>query len=267
MNTSPFPGMDPFLEGEMWSEFHETLAHQIRGQLMSRLPAKYVALLKKYYAVDYSGLSIIGSMEKRGIYPDVHIAKVKEATVTYDLFTAPVVELVSPVPKKISLLTIEIQDVTERRLVTVIEILSLANKRGKGFEEYVEKRTALLQTETHLLELDLLRGGERIPLLGGELPRAPYYAFLSRFTNHPYTEVWPIQLRASLPTLPVPLLLPDPDVPLALQPAIDACFDLVRYHERLLDYTQPPPPPLFSPEEAAWVEGVVKRYAAEKSAT
>jgi hypothetical protein len=213
MNKSPFPGMDPYLEGEMWQEFHDRLANQISSQLMPLLQLKYVALLSKRYMVDQPGLGV------------------------------------------------EIRDVAERRLVTVIEIFSPANKRGSGFQEYVEKRTALLQTETHLLEIDLLRGGERIPLLGGELPPAPYYVFLSRFSRRPRTEVWPIQLRAPLPTvpvpLPVPLLSPDADVPLALQTALDRCFALVGY-QRLLDYRQPPPPPAFSQEDLAWIEKVVE---------
>lgn len=101
-----------------------------------------------------------------------------------------------------SILNLEIRDVAERRLMTVIEILSPANKYDQGFEAYVEKRTKLLQTETHLLEIDLLRGGERILLTGEELPPAAYYGFLSRFNRRPRTEVWPIQLRESLPTIP-----------------------------------------------------------------
>ena len=140
----------------------------------------------------------------------------------------------------------------------MIEILSPANKHGKGFEKYVQKRASLLQTSTHLLELDLLRGGERIPLFGGELPPAPYYIFLSRFTRRPHTSVWPVQLWKPLPTVPVPLLPPDPDVPLALQPAIEACFEIVRYHERLLDYSQPPPPPSLDEEDLAWVKSIVQ---------
>ncbi len=43
--ASPFPGMDPFLEGDLWQEFHETLAGAIRAQLMSKISPKYVALL------------------------------------------------------------------------------------------------------------------------------------------------------------------------------------------------------------------------------
>ncbi len=255
MNKSSFPGMDPYLEGEMWQEFHQTLAHQIRGQLMAKLPAKYVALLERYYVVDHSGLGIVRN-PKQGFYPDVHVAKVEETAAAYETFTAPTIELISPVP--VSILQVQIRNVPERQLVTVIEILSPANKYDPGFGKYIKKRTDLLQTSTHLLEIDLLRAGQRIPLLGGELPIAPYYTFLSRFTNYPYTEVWPIQLREPLPTVPVPLLPPDPDVPLALQKAIEACFNLVRYHERLLDYTQLPPPPPFHPEDAEWVESVVK---------
>lgn len=257
LDKSPFPGMDPYLEGELWQEFHQTLATQIRAQLMSLLPSKYVALLEKYYIIDYTGLHIVGVSAKQGIYPDVHVAKVKETAAKYESVTAPAVELVSPLPQKVPILSIEIRDVAGRRLVTVIEILSPVNKQGKGFQEYIEKRTALLQTSTHLLELDLLRAGERIPLIGGELPPAPYYVFLSRFARRPRTEVWPVQLRDPLPTVPVPLLPPDPDVPLALQTAMNACFELVRYHERLLDYTQPPPPPPLSPEDLAWVQTVL----------
>jgi hypothetical protein len=160
-NKSPFPGMDPYLEGEWRSEFHQTLAAQIRAQLMVLLPASYVALLERYYLVDPSGVTLT----QQGVYPDVHIL-IKEAV-------------------------------------------------------------------------------------------APYYVFLSRFTRRPHTEIWPLQLRDPLPTVPVPLLPPDPDVPLALQTAINACFELVRYHERLLNYNKLPPPPPLSSEDTAWVKSVI----------
>jgi hypothetical protein len=133
----------------------------------------------------------------------------------------------------------------------LIEILSPVNKRGEGARDYAERRMALLQTRTHLLELDLLRQGQRVPLMG-EPPPAHYYVYLSRWQRRPYTQVWPVSLREPLPTVPVPLLPPDPDIPLELQAAVKACFDLVGY-ERLLDYSAPPPPPSLSHEDAAWV--------------
>lgn len=256
MGKSPFPGMDPYLEGEMWSEFHDTLIHQIRAQLMPQLQPKYVALLKKYYTIDEWSLGVGGISAKRGIYPDVQVARVKEAVAQYEIITTSTVELISPIPRATAVLRLDIRDVANRRLVTAVEILSPVNKRGQGFRKYLKKRTALLKTATHLLEIDLLRAGERIPLTGGELPAAPYYVFLSRFTRRPYTEVWSIDLRDRLPTVPVPLLPPDPDVPLSLQAAVDACFELVGY-QNLLDYTQPPPPPPFGEEDLAWVESVL----------
>ncbi|HEY83722.1 MAG TPA: DUF4058 family protein [Chloroflexi bacterium] len=257
MNKSPFPGMDPYLEGEWWQEFHHTLATEIRRMLMKTMPSRYVALLDKYYTIDYSGSSVAVTRQKRRVQPDLQLLQVKEAVAKYETVAAPMLELLSPLPEEIPIIRIKIQDVAERRLVTVIEILSPANKYGKGFEEYAEKRTALLQTETHLLEIDLLRKGRRIPLIGGELPPAPYYVFLSRSNRRPHTEVWPVQLRESLPAVPVPLLPPDPDVPLALQGAIEACFELVGY-QRLLDYARPLPPPILEANDLIWVESITQ---------
>jgi hypothetical protein len=263
INKSPFPGMDPYLEGEWWSEFHQTLAAQIRAQLMALLPSSYVALLERYYLVDYSGVSLAAATQ-RGVYPDVHILA-KEAAVPYTVaspqiaesITPPTLELISPIPIRVPALRVGIRKMPERQLVTVIEILSPVNKFGQGYQKYLKKRYALLKTKIHLLEIDLLRAGERITLLGGELPAAPYYVFLSRCTRRPRTEIWPLQLRDPLPTVPVPLLPPDPDITLALQAALNACFELVRYHERLLDYSQPPPPPPLNSEDSAWVESVL----------
>ena len=65
-------------------------------------------------------------------------------------------------------------------------------------------------------------------------------------------DLCPIPLQVPLPSVPVPLLPPDPDVSLDLQEAVDACFDLVGY-ERLLDYSAPPPPPELSEEDAEWI--------------
>ena len=251
---SPFPGMDPYLEGEMWMEFHDTMANEIRGQVMRLLPARYTALLNKHYWLDDGALEIV-SQARSSMYPDVHVveaSRVQEALAEYVVTDTRerVLELVSPMLQEIPALSVEIRNVAERRLVTVIEILSPGNKRGKGWEQYNDKRVELLGTRTHLIEIDLLRAGQRIHLLG-ELPDAPYFIFLSRVQKRPRTLVFPLNLRVKLPTIPVPLLPPDPDVSLDLQSAVDACFNLVHY-ERLLDSTQPPPPPELNADDAQW---------------
>jgi hypothetical protein len=258
---SPFPGMDPYLEGEMWQEFHETLASAIRAQLMPLLTPKYVALLAKRYVIGHPVMGIFGLPAERIFYPDVHVVAPPDrqpplASGSAGVAVAePAVELPSPVAEEVPLLSVEIRDVAERRLVTIIEILSPVNKHGEGAREYAERRMELMKTRTHLLELDLLRQGQRIPLMG-EPPPAPCYVYLSRVQRRPLTQIWAISLREPLPTVPVPLLPPDPDVPLDLQAATEACFELVGY-ERLLDYSSPPPQPELDGEDAAWVAETV----------
>lgn len=61
--------------------------------------------------------------------------------------------------------SIEIRDVARRQLVTAIEILSPTNKRGEGRLEYLAKRRRLLLSTAHLMEIDLLRQGQRVPIL------------------------------------------------------------------------------------------------------
>jgi len=258
--ASPFPGMDPYLEGEMWMEFHDRLANQVSEQLLHTLSERYTALLNKHYWLDDGALEIV-SDSRSSVYPDVHVveaSRLQEAVAEYVVADTRerVVELVSPIPQTIPALSVEVRDVAQRRLVTVIELLSPGNKRGKGWEQYNDKRAELLGTRTHLVEIDLLRAGKRIYLLG-ELPDAPYFVFLSRVQRRPRTQVFPIQLREKLPTIPIPLLPPDADVALDLQVAVDACFKLVRY-ERLLDYTQPPPPPELNQADAQWVQEKIR---------
>ncbi len=254
---SPFPGMDPYLEGELWQEFHERLAQQISEQLLKVLPPHYVALLAKRYVLHRPAVGLMSLPEEhRVVYPDVHVAhipRIAEVAVAYETqaLTQPAARLASLVTEETPVISVEVRDVANRRLVTVIEILSPVNKMGDGAMEYVEKRTALMTTSVHLLEIDLLRRGGRV-IFETDPPPADYYAYLSRFTDRPYTDVWPVGLRDRLPVLPVPLLPPDEDVLLDLQRAVNACYDLVHY-ERLLDYTVPPPPPPLSNEDALWV--------------
>lgn len=252
--SSPFPGMDPYLEGDYWTEFHTTLAGEIRRQLLPQLRPKYVALLEKRYVL-YSPVLGIFDREPRSLRPDVGIAEkqVREAAAAYAMRqapTAPTMETKSLLREEYPITSVVIRDVHEQRLVTIIEILSPANKVGEGRRDYMQRREDILHTPTHLIELDLLRRGGRIPL--EEMPPlAPYYAYLSHREKRPQTQVWAIQLADVLPVLPVPLLPPDEDVRLDVQTAVAACFALVGY-DTLLDYRNPPPPPPLSPEEAAW---------------
>jgi hypothetical protein len=139
----------------------------------------------------------------------------------------------------------------ERTLITCVEVLSPSNKRPgtEGWKEYTRKRQAMLLGHANFLELDLLRGGQKMPMRT-PWPDAPYTLLVSWSMNAPSCRAWPAHFNAPLPAIPVPLLEPDPDLRLDLQPLIDEIYVLGRYDE-LLNYERPLQPPLSEPD-ASW---------------
>ena len=122
---------------------------------------------------------------------------------------------------------------------------------GDGYKEYRDKRERILRSTAHLIEIDLLRKGRRVPMQG-TLPSVPYFVFICRREQRLATDVWPIRLDQPLPEVPVPLLPGDADAKLDLQQALTSVYDEsgLRY---MIDYSKPPEVPL-SPEHAAWVD-------------
>jgi len=252
---SPFPGMDPYLEApEIWVDFHNNLASEIQATLNRVLPRRYIARLNPYVVYELVEIADIRiARPDIGVYetqpPEQTTVPTATAVAT---ITAPVTSLVA-LEEPVRLFSVEIREVGTMRLVTAIEILSPANKRSghEAREEYLEKRRSLLRSSAHLIEIDLLRSGERMPL-EKPVPKAAYYIVLSRVQKRPVVEVWPVQIWEKLPTVPVPLLHPDPDVLLDLNGVVASVYERGAY-ERIIDYRQPPPPPL-TDEEAQWID-------------
>jgi len=254
---SPFPGMDPYLEGHLWSDVHSRLAAQISDQLAPLIEPRYVARLATRFVSDYLQPAQIGI-----IYPDVDITPTgqppapppREDTGDAAILTLPAITpaplvLPTPIRTQVRLVTVEIRDAVGNELITAIEVLSPTNKREPGATEYREKREFILGSRAHLLEIDLLHQGQR-PVQPGGLPDAPYFVFLTRDGRRFEVEIWPISLHDPLPVVPVPLRAPDADVPLDLGAALSAIYDRARYHLSI-DYSREPDVPL-SGEDAVW---------------
>ncbi len=254
---SPFPGMDPFLEGYLWPDVHNRLAGVISELLAPQIAPKYVARLELYTADDVSPDSEIGIM-----YPDVEILhrKVQEPTMAYGELTTtsitePTIVIAANQSIKLTIPVVEIRDVAKNRLITAIEILSPVNKRSPGLEAYREKRMDLHRSGVHVLEIDLLRRGTRA-LVHPRMPKSDYQALLMRVGTQ-NTEVWAFDLPEAMPVLPVPLDAPDADVKLDLRLALDLIYERSMYHLSI-DYQKDPPPPVLSNELKIWMETMLK---------
>jgi hypothetical protein len=262
---SPFPGMDPYLEGPEWRSVHTHLANEIARYLSDRLPDNYIARAEKVYLLTDSdddlprtgGRSPSWRPLPRRV-PDVGVVALADpsaGTVASAAATIePPLQLVLALDEPEPIMTVEVLDLSDRSLVTAIEVLSATNKAGDGRAEYLAKRRRMLARDSHLIELDLLRSGKRVPM-ADPLPDTPYFALVSRVERRPTADVWPISLRQPLPTIPVPLRLGDADVPLDLQAVLTTLYDVFRYG-RELDYTRPPAVPLQA-DDAAWAAGLL----------
>jgi len=258
-SVPPFPGMDPFLEDpEIWPGFHHRLADEVAAQLNPVIGPKYYA--------DVS-LRTVGEVVRIGTahvsYPDVGLFETGGARTVPGTGSGRSAVAIPPapiqrtvlVPGRTRLRAVRIYVTGTDQLVTTIELLSPYNKRrGEGLEEYREKRARSLNSSAHLVEIDLLRGGERP---GHEVADPPvdaeYVLLVNRFRedDRRVSEIWPVALDQALPLLPVPLLPPDADAALDLNAAIRSDYSRAGYAWRI-DYRRPVPSPELRSEMAAW---------------
>ncbi|MEO0539257.1 MAG: DUF4058 family protein [Cyanobacteria bacterium P01_A01_bin.105] len=252
---SPFPGMDPYLEGYLWPDVHHELASQVRRQLTPQLRPKYAAQIEVNVVEDMPPESEFGIF-----YPDVNVVKTPVKAekpnsgglaVTTANVTLPVIQ---PIPTRLS--SVQIRDVAKNLLVTSIEIISPVNKREPGLTMYRSKRQRLYQAGVHLLEIDLLRRGQR-PFVQPGLPKTSYAVALTRAASGK-VDVWTLNLPDPLPVVPVPLLDTDPDAVVNLSTAVEAIYADAGY-DVILDYTQNPPPPALTETEAIWIKQQINR--------
>ena len=238
---SKFPGMDPFLEAQEWEDFHTTFNTVLREHLGPTLEPDYLVRIERRIYVEAVGVEP-ESMRRA----DIAIVAVDSGPATghrshgAGSITAEC-ELPMPIERQGTYLVI--RDRETMKVVTVIEVLSPSNKRrnGDGRREYLTKRVEILSSPTHLVELDLLRGGMRLPVVGA-LPPGDYYAIVSRVQRRPRCEVYAWTLRDSLPPIPIPLKPGDDDAIVPLQEVFDTVYQRARYDLSIkYDATLDPP--------------------------
>src|SRR5215831_17508268 len=176
---SPFPGMDPYIEGEEWEDFHLLFVAELRRQLTPRLRPKYLVRGEEYvYLLREPGA------ERGRIRPDTFVAETRPRPPGLPAASGGVGMLEAPLSLPLPQIDwhrqvhLEVRRAGTGEVVCVIELLSPVNKQGGGREDYLRKRAAVLQSTAHIVELDLLRSGQRLPM-DEPLPPADYYALVS----------------------------------------------------------------------------------------
>lgn len=277
---SPFPGMDPYIEApDIWPDFHQRFAGEISSELNGVLPKPYYARLEMRPEI-----GIVDEESRRRIVPDVAIVRPRRPWRTaagegsVALLDEPRADLSPSV--RIRMLDellrhhfVEIRDASRgHALVTLIEIASPANKRpGDDRDAYEKKQQEILESDTSLIEVDLLRAGS--PLIATSAVRASTASFepcpdylvtvnraWQRGADWEY-QVFPVRLEGPLPCIAVPLRKNEPEPLLDLQFVFQQAYDRGPYARGAVDYDGPPDPPIRD-DLRQWLKDCLERWLA-----
>jgi hypothetical protein len=248
--------MDPYVEEpSLWPDFHAALLVAVRAALNAVLPPRYAAFIDRYVWLEEED-----SEERvRDGNPDVFVAELGgETTAAAVAVLAAPATVLLPSVRREGPRYLRIVDRESRRVVTVIELLSPSNKEpGPDRDAYLAKRNEYLATGTNLIEIDLLRSGQRPPTREPASIPSDYLILVSPASDFPRAGVWAFGVREPLPLVPVPLARGEAPVMLDLKRCLDRTYDEAPY-QRVLDYTHPPTPPL-TDTDATWAREMLSR--------
>jgi len=245
--------MNPYLErSSVWHDFHERFVPAMAEAVGAILDDNFVVRID-----DHIFIHELTTEPRRLIgRPDVGISDIDStnASTAVSTIEAPAhVELVDVDEERLSF--VEIRDRDNWKLLAVLELLSPANKyQGPDRDQYLAKRRQVLSSPTNLVEIDLLRGGPRLPMHGA--PACDYCVLVSRWPQRPRADLWPIQLRDPLPVIPVPITEGYADVRLDLQSLVHRVYDAARYGNYIY---RGEPEPLLNASDQQWAKSFLMK--------
>lgn len=252
---SPFPGMNPYLETpDLWSGVHGRLIITIADVLSPLLRPKYfVAVEERIYESTPNDRILVG-------IPDVSIQRQTTGTNTTNTTLAtPTVQptnVTLPITEAIKERYLEVKRVETKEVVTTIEILSPKNKRsGEGRTSYETKRQRVLSSNTHLVEIDLLRGGVPLPIMETTI-KSHYRILVSRSERRPQADLYAFNIQNSIPSFLLPLRTGDVEPLLDLQNILNELYDRASY-DLVIDYHKEPIPGL-SKTDKDWLDTLLR---------
>src|SRR5437870_4293644 len=226
---SPFPGMDPYLEDQaLWPAFHHQLVTSLYQVLLPGLVDRYRArIAQRHYATEQPLFTSIMREEHHEEY-------------------------------------IEIRQRSDARLVTLVDVVSPANKMtDEGRQAYLEKRREGKGTAASLVEIDLVLQGQPMLDYSREgLPDWDYAVTVTRATQPERFEIYTATLQKRLPRFRLPLASDDRDTVLDLQAALNRCFEQGGFAAKI-DYQRDPLTPL-EDQDRQWLHVLLKQHKLRK---
>lgn len=248
---NPFPGMNPYLEHpSLWAGIHHRLITAIANDLAPKLRPRYiVAIEERVYEVNGDAALLVGIPDV-SVQSSLPLARCPES----NLAVAPVaqpIEVLLPLPEMLTEAYLEIRAVETEEVVTIIEVLSPKNKQvGMGRLQYETKRFKILGSATHFVEIDLLRQGKAMAMMG-DFRQSHYRIVVSPAEIRPKALLYGFNLPDRIPELQIPLRASELEPILDLKPLLDEIYNQGSYDLRI-DYSCPPIPAL-SDLDWAWV--------------
>src|SRR5262249_32512988 len=204
--ASPLPGMDPFLEEEaIWPVFHHQMVMCLYQILLPGLVDRYRArVAQRHYATQQALFTSVIRQEHHEDY-------------------------------------IEIRQRSDGRLVTLLDIVSPANKTTQvGRQAYLDKRREGRSANANLGAIDLvLQGQPTLDYSREALPEWDYIVAVSRSTQPERFEIYTTTLQKRLPRFRLPLAADDRDTVLDLHTAFTRCYEQGGFPGKI-DYKRDP---------------------------
>ena len=257
---NPFPGMNPYLErAGIWPEVHNKVIVGLSDLLTPRLQPDYVVRTAQRVYVDGEPRTD-GRASQRipdaMILADGTVVRRQEIAAAEPKPAAAAVAVVLPSTELIRQRYLQVLRADNLEIVAVIEVLSPSNKSGADRSDYLAKRAEVKSSTAHLVEIDLLRAGPPMPVIG-DTPRGCYRIIVANGRLRPQADLYAFGIREAIPEFVLPLAQGSPGIGVDLNPVLRHIYSHGSYN-MLVDYKQEPEPPL-SDDDRTWLDDLLRR--------
>ena len=281
--VNPFPGMNPYLErSNWWPDVHTSIIVSMRDLLASRLTSDYAVRVEQrvYVAQEPDGgngaSASLGPTASRFRVPDAMVLSypagpAASATATAERGIAVAEPAVGVAAVSVALPAADLERqrylqvlrVDTMEVVAVIELLSPSNKSGGGRREYLGKRATVKNSTAHLVEIDLLRAGPPMPVIG-DVPHGCYRIVVANGRLRPHADLYAFGISEAIPEFVLPLAEGAAGISVDLNAAVQHAYAQGSYNMQI-DYGQDPEPPL-SDDDRVWLDALLRERGLRETA-